>query len=136
MSMTDEQVVRELRRGWGRIKDIATAANGPEECLAFQAAAKAENGKCVETVIRYLNGLVDRLAKVRTERDDLRARVGVLEDALQRLSHVCTCTRPPVSTPSGGWFLHSSAAPGPHTAKCVSTIAQSALAPGSERKEQ
>lgn len=47
-----------------------------------------------------------------------------MSEALIRLGHYCTCTRPPETLPDGGVR-----APGPHTKDCVSQIAIQALKP-------
>ena len=53
----------QLRSGWSQIRDLAMAGNGPAEFFNFHEAIRLEDGKCVESVIRYLNNTVARAEK-------------------------------------------------------------------------
>jgi hypothetical protein len=77
-----EQVAVKLRSGWSRVRDLAIAGNGPTECFNFQEAVRLEDGKCVETVIRYLNSTVDRAEKAERELEEAAKALGELCDAL------------------------------------------------------
>jgi hypothetical protein len=65
-----EKLAVKLRSGWSRVRDLAMAGHGPTECFTFQEAVRLEDGKCVETVIRYLNSTVDRAEKAERELEE------------------------------------------------------------------